>query len=225
MRYSKGIISKIKLLRSRGYSLSSICALHQNIPKTTIYYWIRNVPLNKNQLKKLEEGKAKGREIGLKIRQEKKLNEINLYAKQGVKYFEKLTYREKLLVGATLYWGEGTKQRTKSPTQPVCFTNNDPKMIKVFINWLDILKIDKKRIMFALYIHNQYISQENRIKNQWEKIIPQISKWENTIYKQTTTNRKINQDYLGTVRVLVKKSTSFNRQISGLVHGIVHNFK
>ena len=50
------------------------------------------------------------------------------------KLINSLNKKEKLLIAACLYWGEGTKKE-------LSLTNTDPDLIRVFIESLEILKM------------------------------------------------------------------------------------
>ena len=69
---------------------------------------------------------------------------------------EKLSKRELLLIGAVLYWGEGQKNFTfkKYGYPTVSFSNSDPKMIQVFIKFLEsILKFSKDKMKAQIMIY------------------------------------------------------------------------
>lgn len=72
---------------------------------------------------------------------------------------------EKLKVAATmLYWAEGAKD-----SDGIVFTNSDPRMIKVFLNFLRIIcGVSESRLRVHLYLYSGQNIQ--KIRNYWQKI-------------------------------------------------------
>ena len=75
-----------------------------------------------------------------------------------------LSWKELLLAGLFLYWGEGVKSLTSS----VSLNNTDPEIVKFFTYWLTkILRIPKGKI--KIYVH---LYQDMNIKREldfWSK--------------------------------------------------------
>jgi len=57
--------------------------------------------------------------------------------------------RELFIAGFFLYWAEGGKTNTGSP----CLTNTDPKMLKVYIKWLNVLGVSKSDLRIKLHLY------------------------------------------------------------------------
>lgn len=207
-------------LRSQGWSLDQITR-KLNKPRSTVYYWITKVPLTTEQIKSLERKRGCGRKLGGQIRRAQRLKLIQLHNKNGLSDIAKISQRDLFLIGIALYWAEGSKQRDNNVSQRLGFTNSDPKMIIVFIKWLDLLKVPSDLRQFTLYIHRKYIKLEGRIKHTWQKILRgKISKWEKTVFKNHKTNRPFSSNYIGLIRVTIRKSTNLNRQVMGWVNAI-----
>lgn len=92
---------------------------------------------------------------------------------------EKLTAKERELkgIGIGLYWGEGTRSNKTC----IRLGNTDPKLIKKFIEFLEIIYgINSNKLKFGLQIFNDMDAQEslkfwskelNVRKNQFQKVI------------------------------------------------------
>jgi len=98
-------------------------------------------------------------------------------------------------------------------------------MIKVYLKWLkEICNIRPSDIDYRLYIHEN--ANDEKAKNFWSRLIG-ISKvkFKKTVYKKhkVKTNRKIHYDYNGLLSITVKRSTNFNRKITGWIDGICNN--
>lgn len=64
-----------------------------------------------------------------------------------------LTARELFLLGVGLYWAEGTKSKPWRPSHMLMFCNSDVTVINVFLAWLDLLGVDRKRLRCRVLIH------------------------------------------------------------------------
>ncbi|MDO8496840.1 MAG: hypothetical protein Q7S43_05330 [bacterium] len=130
------------------------------IPKSTLSTWFSKLKIS-NRAKKILESKK--REGYLKLLEFNKTRTVNI-KKENEKIcsvfkskIEKLSDRELLLIGAVLYWGEGQKNFTfKKYGYPiVSFSNSDPKMIQVFIKFLEsILGFPKDRMRAQVMIYS-----------------------------------------------------------------------
>ena len=94
----------------------------------------------------------------------------------------KLTSKEKelLIAAIMLYWGEGSKRNS----QCVAFSNNDPKMIQLFLKFLrEICGIHENR--FRVFLHLYPDQNEKELKKWWSEItkIPLIQFRKSHIHK------------------------------------------
>lgn len=221
-------MSKLKLkekaikLRRKGYSYSEIL---KEIPvaKSTLSLWLRDVGLAKRQKQRLTEKKLKAALRGAQAKKDYRIFITEDIMKKARKEIGKLSKRELWLIGTALYWAEGSKQKANDVAARVCLGNSDPEIIRIFLKWLyEIFGLTPNDIEIRLHIHET--GDEVRAKKYWSKIteIP-VSKIAKTIFKKHNikTNRKFdNSKYYGLLRVVVKRSTNFNRKISGWIEGI-----
>lgn len=211
------LMEQAKELRSKGLSLDKIVQILKQ-PRSTVYYWIRKVPLTSEQMKELEIKRGEARKKGSRARHSQRLRSIKLAQTEGLKDIGNLSGREIFLIGVALYWAEGAKQSKKNISQAVEFCNQDPRMVKVYCRWLDIIKVPPELRQFTLYIHKQHLDREEQIKHAWEKALPgQILGWQKTILKKHETTRRISHGYIGLLRIKVRKSSQLNRRIAGWI--------
>jgi hypothetical protein len=78
------------------------------------------------------------------------------------------------IIGATLWWAEGTKAR-RDPrwkntwTYHVDFTNTDPQMIKIFLEFLRYdVGIDESRLKLQLQIHDG--DDQSALEKYWSTV-------------------------------------------------------
>ena len=107
----------------------------------------------------------------------------------------------------------------------VTFGNSDVEMIKVFIQWLDLMNVQESGYYFELYVHESRKSEVLMFKKWWANQLGVSTKKMDRVYLKKgniKTNRKNIADlYHGLIRIKVNSSTTLNRQINGWVYGIV----
>ena len=132
----------------------------------------------------------------------------------------------KQLIGIALYWAEGSKEKEYRAGSGVIFSNSDPKMIKLYVNWLtETLGVTLSRIAFELYVHKNRKRDEKKIKDFWAHELGYPLKFFGRIYykrhnPKTKRHNKGNL-YHGLIRVKVVASSMLLRQIDGWISGII----
>lgn len=138
----------IKLRKSGKTYGEIVSALGQNIPKSTLSTWFREVYLNSEQKKIIDKKIAKNCMKGMeaarmvnKERREKYLQSIISRNKHLPKIFNNIDVKKIAL--SMLYLGEGTKGLDRGSLR---FGNSDPFIIDLFLNLMrKCYKIDKKK--------------------------------------------------------------------------------
>ena len=124
-----------------------------------------------------------------------------------------------------MYWAEGGKQKTHNVSQRVTFSNSDESMIKIFINWLDIIGISRDELEYELYIHNN--SDWKRAFSFWSSYLRIDRRNLKIRFKKHTIKslrKNVGDSYKGLIKVTVKKSTDLNRKIYGWTIAIIENW-
>lgn len=222
------MISKIKekqkaiTLRKKGLSYNEILKL-VSVSKSTLSVWLRAVSIAERHKQRFTD---KRRQAQIKAQQacrEKRIKitaEIKSAALKNIKYINK---RELWLIGVALYWAEGSKEHQTSTR--VQFSNSDPKMIKLFLQWLRrCCRVSNDEIIFAIYLHETVFERKEEIKKYWSEITGfSLDRFQSIVWKKNKINTKrknIGNDYYGLLRVIVRRSTNFNRKISGWIEGV-----
>lgn len=207
-------------LRRAGHSLDYIYK-KVKAPRSTVYYWISKTPLTKQQLSDLEAKRQAARKKGGQTRHLQRLRTIQKYQQSALQDIGNITDRELFLIGIALYWGEGAKQKGKNVSSGAEFCNQDPRMILLFSKWLDVISVPKDLRQYTLYIHEKHSSLECQIKLAWENNLKDYSiSWQKTIFKRHQTQLKLKNDYIGLLRVRVRKSADLCRKISGWIYAV-----
>lgn len=209
-------------LRKKGLSYSEILK-EISVAKSTLSLWLRSVGLAKEQKQRLTEKRRIAALRGAKTRREQRLTITKDIKDNAEKEIKKLSKRELWLIGISLYWAEGHKEKDKGSLARL--GNSDPKMIKVFLRWLyEICGIKKKDIVFRIYLHETSKKRLKEVIKHWSRITGfSENNFQQITWKQNKikTNRKnIGENYYGLLDVGVKKSINLNRKIQGWIEGI-----
>jgi hypothetical protein len=105
-----------------------------------------------------------------------------------------------------LYWGEGGKRDFN-------FTNSDPVMIKIFVNWLEkILKINSNDLRVSIRIYED-LDKEKSL-NYWSKIIGiPVNKFASV---NILKGKKLGKLEYGLCRIRIKKGGSMLKYLIAL---------
>lgn len=192
---------QVENLRKNGKTYGEIIKIiGQNIPKSTLSDWCKNIYLNSKQKetidKKVIENCRKGMEVAWIINKERRK-----------KYLESIVYRNRQLSSALknkntakialsmLYLGEGSKNLNRGSLR---FGNSDPFVIDLFLNLMNkCYKIDKKK--FRCTILCRADQDIKNLKKFWLKAtkIPISQFYKTRIDPRTIGKPSKNLDYKG----------------------------
>lgn len=211
-------------LRKEGLSYSEILR-YIPVAKSTLALWLHSVGLSKKQKQRLTEKKLASIKRGW-VAWRKKRIDISEHIKNSAKReIRNLNKRELLLVGAALYWAEGTKQKKHNISQGVSFNNSDPAMIRLFLKWLRVvLGVTTEDIKYEIYLHESSSKRVREVVRYWARQTGLGNKHFMRIYFKKgnvhTKRKNVGENYFGVLRVCLRKSTNINRRIAGWVEGI-----
>ncbi len=207
-------------LRKAGASIREI-AKKLNANKSTISFWCRDIVLSGNQLKLLSERQLNESKKALsrhaEFKRVKRIEKTSFLANLGKKQVGGTSKRDLFISGLSLYWAEGYKKGNDE----LGFTNSDPRIIKVFIKWLEeIYKIPIDNLIFRLSINNIHYDREKEVIRFWSDICgvkaEQFTKTSfiRSASKKIYSNREL---HFGTLRIKVRRGTDLRRKILGSI--------
>lgn len=209
-------------LRRIGISVKSI-AKRLHVAKSTASLWVRDIILSVEQLEQLRQqsikGGERGRLLGTLKQKNDRLQRIKIGEEKGKVLVGDLNNRELLLIGAALYWAEGTKKKRE-----IAFCNSDPYLILVMIQWLQAcFTVTKDRFYCSVGINEIHKQRESVVKEYWSKItgIP-LSQFRKTSFKKVKNNKiydNFNTHY-GTLTVKIVKPGQTFYDILGIISGL-----
>lgn len=203
-------------LRKDGKSVKEI-AIQLRVSPSSVSRWCSDIVLSSKQKMYLEKRR---KEAGIKALQPwiaknkaKKVSDIKVQSRLGKKDIRNMSNRDLFILGLGLYWGEGYKKGS----QELGFTNSDPQIICVFIEWLHrTYGIAKDRLIARLTINIRYSKNAYKIQSHWMKVTG-ISEHQFTSpsFIKTAKDSVDKEDgtYRGTLRLKVRSGTSLRRRI------------
>ncbi len=220
-------VQKIEALRLRkqGKSIKRI-AKQLNVSVGSVSSWCRNIELSPDQKKVLDTNARNpyyaGRGVYLNKLKKRTDSKINRLQKSGIKKIGKLSNRELFLTGAVLYWAEGFKKDSQAGLGSL-----DPEMIKFYIKWLRVcFRYQNSDLIFRVTANISHKDRIGEIEEYWSKTLDvplnQFQKpfFQNVKWKKTYENPN---EYYGVLRVKVRKSKDFLREIHGFIEGLKIN--
>jgi len=212
-------------LRMLGKSYNEI-AKDLDVGKSMLSYWLKDLqlPLEAKKILELKSNYSKEKFVAYNHKRHEIVEKDNKEIKDlNSKKIKAIDNYNLLLLGATLYWGEGQKRHAgKRPYPCVSFSNSDPDMIRFFLRFLrEILKVPEEKIRPSIHFYPS-TDKESAI-NFWSEIT-QISnnKLLTTIAISRASQGKRPKNLLpyGTLQVRVHSRKKFF-EIMGLIDGLI----
>lgn len=214
-------------LRQDGLTYSEILQVVP-VAKSTLSEWLHSVSLAKHQVQRLTEKKRLGALRGAASRKTDRLARQTKIMNLARAEIGEVSKRELWLMGTMLYWAEGTKEKSWKTGHQTAFTNSDPQMIKMFINWARLcLEIPVDELKLELYLHESHKERQREHIFFWtETLLIGYNTLERVYFKKNSLSprrKNLNVNYHGQLRVTIPKSTDINRKIAGWVEGVCLN--
>lgn len=215
---------KVIAFRKSGKTYSEIMKVFP-VAKSTISGWLKDVGIAKSQKQAFTEKKRLSAQRGGIARRNQRINIYNKIVNEAELEIGNITKRELWLIGSSLYWAEGAKEKDYAHGSGVDFCNSDYRMISLFLKYLtDVLEVPKDKIKCDIYIHDNYKNNIGRFQRYWsEKTGLPLKHFDRVYFKKhkiKTTRKNRGDLYFGLLRVKVSASSSINRKITGWVKGI-----
>lgn len=208
-------------LRKKGLSYREI-QRDIRVSKSTLSLWCRDVILSAEQLERLQKrkiaGAERGRIIGAKRQQQKRIIQTEKLLKEGIKEVGKLNTRDRFLTGIALYAADGSKTGHE-----VAFTNSNPEIIKFMTEWYrEFCGISYSRMYGSLWIHEN--NDKEKAERFWSKLtkIPKKNFHKAYVAEEKTHSSKIrkNKHEYGVFKVRFFDVNKL-RKIMGWISGIL----
>ncbi len=198
-------IHEITHLRETGHSLNEIKQITKHAG-ATVHKYCRDIvvlPQYRELLRKKQGGGEKRSHAAWELARSDAKLEI-----------QKLSHRDKLLILAALYWGEGTKSELN-------FCNTDPEMIRIFVGCLGEFGVTKNDLLVTVRIYEDL--DRKMVISYWANIlgIP-VSAIRNV---NVLHGKKVGKLKYGMCRIRVAKSAKYFKLIMSLIGEIKAVYK
>jgi len=209
---------KARELRKNGKSIKEIKRI-LGVSLSSVSLWVRDIKLNKKQLRNLYLNKKTGNLRGSIIAAQNKIKKRELITqelrKEGFSEIGTLNDRERFLVGVSIYAGEGGKT-----DRDISFVNSDSKLIDFMMHWFkDFCNVPLDKFRGSLYIHDNL--NELKAKKFWSKLtkIP-LNQFTKSYIAKNNTKRLRNQKHENGIFRIKVSNANLHRKIMGWVDGI-----
>lgn len=223
MSINQAIKDKAVKLRKSGRSYSEILK-EVHVAKSTLALWLREVGLSQRQKQRITQKRLEAVQRGGLARRNQRLLSTRLIEDKAKREIGTISKRELFLIGVALYWAEGSKQKVHNVSQQVIFSNSDLEMLRFYLRWLKLIKVNDRDIQLSLYVHSTATVRLATIKEYWSKSLKlSINRFEKVYFKKgdsASFRKNKGEAYFGQVRIKVMRSTDLNRRINGWVKGI-----
>lgn len=191
------------------------------VPKSTVSYWCRDIVLSEKHLTRLivkqrEESKKGSLLYAEKLRKSRIDREYN-FKKEGRNQVGDITKRDLQMLGIALYWAEGYKNGNTE----VGFTNSDPAMIALILEWfIKIYGVSKKDFIFRLSINHSHEKREKKVIEFWTKYLNiDKSQFTKTSFIKSVSKKVYSnhENYFGVLRVKVRRAVNLRSKILGAI--------
>ncbi len=212
-------------LRKEGKSYGEILKILDIKSKGTLSLWFKNITLSAKSKALLKKNSDLAHVRGLEksnIERAKRIQEENHKSYiDGHGMIDNIPDNILTIIGASLYWGEGTKSE-KRLQKTLSFSNSDPEMVVVYMKFIrKILKVPEEKIRAGIHVYAS--TSIDGARAFWSKItglptnrfyiVTQIS-------RASQGKRPINLLPHGTIAIKVNNRLLFFR-VKGMIRGII----
>lgn len=216
---------KARELRRSGRSIKGI-AKDLDVSQGSVSLWCRDIVLTDEQLLMLERNSKDpnyGKRLQNSIKQQSiRTEKTNRLKQEGMSEVGKLSKRELLLVGISLYWAEGYKKDSQ-----VGLGSSDPKMMQLYVKWLcDCFDYTVDDLMFRVTANESHEYRIDEIVKYWADLFGlNKSVFQKPFYQKAKWQKSYEhpEEYFGVLRIRVRKSSDFLRKIHGYIAGLKIN--
>ncbi len=202
-------------LRRKGLSYNEI-RKEINVAKSSLSLWLKHIELKPEHKARLYTKHIQFLNLGSQSQKERRAREVTGIIKNAEEEIKcPLSIDAYRLMGAALYWAEGSKNG-------LCqVTNSDPRLICFMVKWIGkMFNITPENLKARLNIYPQ--QSERQIKKFWSELtgIP-VVRFGKSFVKPLSKGYKKNNLYYGTIKVEIPKSINIKHRIFGWVNAVL----
>lgn len=204
-------------LRGEGRSVGDIAA-RLGVAKSTAYLWVRHLPSTRTRrARRRARAKAMNDDRWATHRATRDTAQAEVHSRMR-ETVGRLADREVLLLGAALYWCEGTKSKPWRRHDHVQFVNTDAGLLRLFLRFLAACGVERDVPTYRVSIHE---SADAAAAQRWwaETLDLPPDRFRRPTLKrhQPTTRHNTGENYHGCLVVDVPRSRELYWKIEGVV--------
>ncbi|MFG1655010.1 helix-turn-helix domain-containing protein [Micromonospora chersina] len=222
-RARDGTRAEAERLRAAGRSVNEI-AEQLGVAKSTAYQWVRHLPLNPDEAtarRRRAQSKAMTDARWGAYREARDTAQAAEH-ERAAGVVGALDERDLLMLGAAIYWCEGSKSKPWRPQDRLEFVNSDPGLLALFLRFLAGCGIDRDAANYRLLIHES--ADVDAATGWWaERLRLPVERFGRPTLKRhnaTTVRRNTGDDYHGCLVITVPRSRQLYWRIEGVIAGI-----
>lgn len=212
-------------MRSNGDSIKHIAGKLE-VAQSSVSLWCRDIKLTQNQILNLEKNARDplyGRRLSYALKQQKAREmKSKVLLERGIEKVGHMSKRELFLTGAALYWAEGFKKDSQAG-----FANSSPEMLKVFVKWLRVcFGYNVEDLIFRVTLNESHKYRVEEVQRYWSgQLNVSIENFRKPYFQKVKWKKEYDnpEEYFGVLRIKVRKSTDFLREIRGFIEGLGRN--
>ncbi|OWU98070.1 resolvase [Micromonospora wenchangensis] len=206
-------------LRGEGCSVGDIAA-RLGVAKSTAYLWVRHLPLDPDEevaTRRRARARAMNDDRWATHRATRDAAQAEVHSRMR-ETVGRLADREVLLLGAALYWCEGTKSKPWRRHDHVQFVNTDAGLLRLFLRFLAACGVERDVPTYRVSIHE---STDAAAAQRWwtETLDLPPDRFRRPTIKrhQPTTRHNTGEGYHGCLVIDVPRSRELYWKIEGVV--------
>ncbi|MFI2510085.1 helix-turn-helix domain-containing protein [Streptomyces sp. NPDC018972] len=212
--------ARARELRLQGWTYNQIQA-ELGCSKSSVSLWVRDLP--HPEPKHTPEEQRSLMNAGLARMRASQDRDRTATREAEAAAIGELSARELFIAGVALYWAEGAKSKPYRRSEVLQFINSDPNVIRLFLRWLELLKVPRDRLTIRVCIHERADVQE--AENYWADIVGvDVSAFSKATLKKhnpRTVRKNTGETYRGCLAIYVRQSADLYRRMEGAWYGIV----
>jgi hypothetical protein len=203
-------------LRAQGLDYNAI-AERLSVSKSSVSLWVRDMPRPPRLSPEEHQRRASAGQQRFRAREQAYRDEFRAEAAEEIGV---LSDREVLIAGAVAYWCEGSKSKPwRNDGDRVIFTNSDPRLVCLFLRFLDVAGVARAELIFTVCIHES--ADADAAQRFWEGATgtpaSQFNRPTLKRHNPKTVRKNTGEDYRGCLRLAVRRSGELYRRIEGWV--------
>jgi transposase len=191
--------------------------------RSTLSLWLKDIPLTEEHRAALAaKALTASRRRAAALHAASQARDWRL-SKEAAQQIGTLSHRELFVAGVVAYWAEGAKTKPWGKREGVDFINSDPDMVRLFLNWLDLVGVSKEHLSYRVAIHES--ADVETALRFWSNVVqaPPEQFLRTTLKRHNprTVRKNVGDRYHGCLVVSVRRSADLNSRIRGWFDGIV----